>query len=59
MIVVMFASFLAALMCYFPLLLLLPVTVGVFYLLYRDIYGPPPPLAPTSDEGVIDADVID
>ena len=49
-----FISFLAALMCYFPVFLLMPLTFGAMYLLYRDIYGPPPELP----DDVLDAQVV-
>jgi uncharacterized membrane protein len=56
LLVVTFLSIFAALLCYVPLFLLMPLTLGVFYVMYRDIYGPPPPAAP---EQVIDAEVVD
>lgn len=58
---VTFVSFLATLMCYFPMFLLMPVTFGVFYLLYRDIFGPLPelPAAPEAAGASIDAEVVE
>jgi hypothetical protein len=49
LIAVSFLSFLAALMCYFPMLFLMPVSFGVSYVLYRDIFGPLPELPPQPD----------
>ncbi len=59
LIVVTFVSFLGALMCYIPLFLLMPVTFGVFYMLYRDIYGPLPVLPEDPWTEIQDAELID
>jgi hypothetical protein len=53
---VTFLSILAALLCYVPLFLLMPLTLGVFYVMYRDIYGPPPEAALSQ---VVEAEVVD
>ena len=42
MIVVMLLSIPCAMCCYFPLFLLMPITFGGHYLLYRDVYGSRP-----------------
>jgi uncharacterized membrane protein len=58
LIVVTMISVVGALMCYVPLFLMMPLTFGVFFTLYRDIYGPPP----VSDEPqsmIFDAERID
>jgi len=59
LIVVTFVALLGALMCYLPLFLLMPVTFGVFYVLYRDIYGPVPLLPEDPWTEVQDAELID
>jgi len=35
-------SMLAALACYLPVFLLMPITMGALFLVYRDIFGPSP-----------------
>ncbi len=40
MIVMMFLSFVLAMMCYVPAILFMPLSFGAIFLLYRDIYGP-------------------
>jgi uncharacterized membrane protein len=57
LIVVTMISIAGALMCYFPLFLLMPLTFGVFFTLYRDIYGPPATGEP--QPMILDAEVID
>ncbi len=42
MIVVMLLSIPCAMCCYFPVFLLMPITFGGHYLLYRDVYGSRP-----------------
>lgn len=36
----MVISIVAAILCYIPLLLLMPIMMGAYYVLYRDVYGP-------------------
>ncbi len=50
LIVIMFLSILLAMMCYVPAILFMPISFAATFVLYRDIYGPPPqvPEAPAS-----------
>lgn len=58
LLVMTFVSFIAVLMCYFPVFLIMPVSFGVFYLLYRDIYGSPPGAETGAPSDVIDGELI-
>ena len=40
--VISVVSFLCMLMCYVPAILLMPISMGAFHLLYRDVFGPCP-----------------
>ncbi len=52
MFVLMAISMICAFMCYLPIFLFMPISMGAQFLLYREVFGPNPMIGATSDSFV-------